>query len=372
MRADFVAVLAENYLLKNDAWKYDIMPEVQDGKNVADFIDPDIIARLEELEAEEERLEAAGFYDDEDDVRLPLALPHRTLTDSVCSSPQLDSDEDAIRTAASAIRDKKAHIRLVNAQKNKLQNRPVIPRTVQTRNLSDMTKKLTEAGYDPSNLEERARVLAKARGLIGADSRKRTAGDMDVDEGSDEEWGDDGEEGDEMEVDGEGVSRKRAKTSIVSKGKRTPGTDRQIAGLKDAEVRRFLLIVGLSVADLAFLYSKRPRRSSCVRFTSVDPIDWPRLPSRIVTSERRCPNICSLERVRPFSSSRFRLGWLLTLFVSCRKGRKDQPSLSGGGSGARRGEGGRRRCWSRGPLYFSEFAITFPSAQLLPIRALGV
>lgn len=50
------------------------MPEVLNGKNVADFIDPDIIARLEELEAEEERLEAGGFYDDEDDVRLLLPV----------------------------------------------------------------------------------------------------------------------------------------------------------------------------------------------------------------------------------------------------------------------------------------------------------
>lgn len=297
---------AENYLLKNDAWKYDIMPEVQDGKNVADFIDPDIIARLEELEAEEERLEAAGFYDDEDDVRfLSLYLDELVADLGGFLLTQLDSDEDAIRTAASAIRDKKAHIRLVNAQKNKLQNRPVIPRTVQTRNLSDMTKKLTEAGYDPSNLEERARVLAKARGLIGADSRKRTAGDMDVDEdGSDgEEWGDDGEDGEEMEVDGDGVSRKRAKTSIVSKGKRTPGTDRQIAGLKDAEVRFFLFPVGWASAKLISrshpFFSKRPRLSSCVLSTSVDPIDRPRLRSRIVTSEPRCPNISSPERVRP-------------------------------------------------------------------------
>jgi nucleolar GTP-binding protein len=46
------------------------MPELQDGKNVADFIDPDIVARLDELEREEERLEASGFYDDEDDVSL--------------------------------------------------------------------------------------------------------------------------------------------------------------------------------------------------------------------------------------------------------------------------------------------------------------
>lgn len=117
--------------------------------------------------------------------------------------------------------------------KNKLQNRPVIPRKVQTRTLSDMTRKLAEAGYDPSNLEERARVLAKARGLMDSESRKRSSGDME-DDGEDGEWGDES-----MEVDGESSSRKRAKTSIVNRGKRTPGTDRQVAGLKDAEVRPF-------------------------------------------------------------------------------------------------------------------------------------
>ena len=49
------------------------MPEVQDGKNVADFIDPDIVAKLEALEEEEERLEAADFYDDEDEVSFDVS-----------------------------------------------------------------------------------------------------------------------------------------------------------------------------------------------------------------------------------------------------------------------------------------------------------
>ena len=69
-------------MLKDPSWKYDIMPEVQDGKNIADFIDPDIVEKLEELEREEERLEAAGFYDDEDEVRSHSIPSSRSLTDS--------------------------------------------------------------------------------------------------------------------------------------------------------------------------------------------------------------------------------------------------------------------------------------------------
>jgi len=59
---------AENYLLVNDEWKNDIIPEIMDGKNIADFIDPDIAEKLEALEREEEILEAEGFYDDHEDM----------------------------------------------------------------------------------------------------------------------------------------------------------------------------------------------------------------------------------------------------------------------------------------------------------------
>lgn len=44
------------------------MPEIMDGKNVADFIDADIAEKLEALEREEEKLQAEGFYDSEEDM----------------------------------------------------------------------------------------------------------------------------------------------------------------------------------------------------------------------------------------------------------------------------------------------------------------
>jgi len=51
----------------------DIMPEIMDGKNIADFIDPDIAEKLEAFEREEEKLQAEGFYDnDEEMVILPF------------------------------------------------------------------------------------------------------------------------------------------------------------------------------------------------------------------------------------------------------------------------------------------------------------
>lgn len=64
-------IFSANYLLADDEWKFDTMPEIMDGKNVADFIDADIAEKLEALEREEEKLQAEGFYDSEEDMVSP-------------------------------------------------------------------------------------------------------------------------------------------------------------------------------------------------------------------------------------------------------------------------------------------------------------
>ena len=56
------------YFVKDEE-KYDIIPEIINGKNIADYIDEDIFDKLEQLEKEEELREAAGVYDS-DDVRI--------------------------------------------------------------------------------------------------------------------------------------------------------------------------------------------------------------------------------------------------------------------------------------------------------------
>ena len=44
----------EEFKLENPDWNYDIWPEIMDGKNVFDFIDKDILSKVEALEKEEE------------------------------------------------------------------------------------------------------------------------------------------------------------------------------------------------------------------------------------------------------------------------------------------------------------------------------
>lgn len=60
--------LKGDYLLENPEWKYDRIPEIFDGKNIYDYVDPDIEARLQALEEEEEKLEAEGYYDSDEEI----------------------------------------------------------------------------------------------------------------------------------------------------------------------------------------------------------------------------------------------------------------------------------------------------------------
>ena len=63
MGDDYVLDLQKNYDLPNDDHKYDIVPETWCGHNIADYVDPDIMKKLEALEKEEELREKAGVYD---------------------------------------------------------------------------------------------------------------------------------------------------------------------------------------------------------------------------------------------------------------------------------------------------------------------
>jgi len=55
-------------ILEDDSWKYDVIPEIMDGHNVIDFVDPDIDKRLEELEKEEGLLLAESALRDDEQV----------------------------------------------------------------------------------------------------------------------------------------------------------------------------------------------------------------------------------------------------------------------------------------------------------------
>jgi len=154
--------MTENYLLENPDWKMDKIPEIYDGKNVYDFIDPDIEQKLAELEAEEEQLQGSGFYDEPEDIE--------------------DEEEAEIRTKADYIREQQALIRNAARSRKSTKNRAVIPRSAgQGKKLSDMEAHLDKLGLDSSSISARARSISRGRAAARA---AKDADSMDLDEGS--------------------------------------------------------------------------------------------------------------------------------------------------------------------------------------------
>ncbi|CAF9918097.1 MAG: Nucleolar GTP-binding protein 1 [Alectoria fallacina] len=151
--------LKDQYKVDDEDWRYDRVPEVFDGKNVCDFIDPDIETKLAALEEEEEKLEAKGYYDSDEDVE--------------------NADEADIRMKAELIREKREEIRNEARMRKSLKNRALIPRRSQPKKLSVMEDSLDKLGFDTTAISARAR--SRSRGRSALRSRTGTEDAMDVD-----------------------------------------------------------------------------------------------------------------------------------------------------------------------------------------------
>ncbi|KAM0458152.1 hypothetical protein ACHAPV_001524 [Trichoderma viride] len=154
MRAD--------WMLKNPEWKYDKMPEVFDGKNVYDYVDPDIEAKLAALEEEEERLEQEGYYESDEDIE--------------------DDEEAEIMRKAELIREKQQLIRNEARMKKRLKNQAIIPRKYVKKGLTEMEDALDSLGVDTTEITERARATAiRTRGRSLSRAATADTDGMDVD-----------------------------------------------------------------------------------------------------------------------------------------------------------------------------------------------
>ena len=143
--------------------------------------------------------------------------------------------------------------------KKKLKNRPVLPRTAALTTLSEMTEKLTKAGYDPSRIVERATLIAKSRGAQAQLAKKRKRDEeMDVDEDGAEVDGD----ADWMDVDEEGAIGKRRKSNsgsavaVTAARLHAPKTNRTTAGMRDETV---------GGSPITTLCSTDPYHSKCLK-----------------------------------------------------------------------------------------------------------
>ncbi|KAH0535469.1 nucleolar GTP-binding protein 1 [Cotesia glomerata] len=122
MGDDYILDLKKNYDIEGDQ-KYDIIPEIWEGHNVADYIDPEIFDKLNELERAEELRIASGIYD--------------------YKVPELTETMKDIRAMAQQIREKIA-IDKQESLVNKQSTKPVMPRTSVARGRDRSVRKLRD------------------------------------------------------------------------------------------------------------------------------------------------------------------------------------------------------------------------------------
>lgn len=161
----YSASLKKHYILADDEWKEDIMPEILDGHNVYDFVDPDILHRLEELEREE------GMR----------------LADEAEDDFEMDGEEltPAEREALAEIRRRKCLlIQEHRIKKSTAGSKPIVPRKFdKDRKFTTerMGRQLTKLGLDPSAAIDRARSKSRGRKRQRSPEVVREGDDMDVD-----------------------------------------------------------------------------------------------------------------------------------------------------------------------------------------------
>ena len=188
--------LQTHWELKQPEWVNDIIPEIMDGKNILDFVDPEIESRLAELEEEEEQ--RVQLADLEADEKASLAA---------MEDPESVEASRKVAALAKTIRKKKGIIK-EKARVAKKNNHPTMSRAVAARakSVGDFVEHMGEMGVKTSkaalrNLAAAAKVkVGGADALPARDRRSRSADAPATREGR-SLTRDDGR-GDSMDVDG--------------------------------------------------------------------------------------------------------------------------------------------------------------------------
>jgi len=146
---DYVLDLQKYWDLMNEDEKHDIIPEIWEGHNIADYIDPEIMKNLLDLEKEEELKEKAGEYETDEESE--------------------DEEMQEIRQLAKQIKERKK-LKII-ASKNKDVHGPRMPRTATKVERKTLEKEMGDLGLDMTDKDgthyaenaRRSRSVAKKR-----------------------------------------------------------------------------------------------------------------------------------------------------------------------------------------------------------------
>jgi len=167
----------EQYDLADPEWRFDAIPQILDGKNIADYVDPDIEAKLLLLEEEEQQLQAE--YD-------------------AANMESMDDDASLNEMEKAAVTEIRDRIKITRKYKERPggNNRPVLPREVRGRakdkhdidaklDGNAIEKRMEKYGVDASKMVERGRKRERE----GPRERRRkesAAADREMEHGDEE------------------------------------------------------------------------------------------------------------------------------------------------------------------------------------------
>jgi nucleolar GTP-binding protein len=225
----YFADIKKHHMLDKEEWRYDFVPEIMDGKNIADFIDPDIERRLAELEREEESIlskEAQMKALGEERKRKREAKERGEEVSDISEDDDEDEDselDEELREKGEMIRKNRKLI-MNDRRMMKTNNKAVLPRTVQAgrRDINVAADFLEARRINSERFEEIARIGDKKM----KERRKRNIegieGGIDV---SDDEA--EMEDGNDQETAEQRRKRLIAKAHSVAKRKEDEEQDEQ-------------------------------------------------------------------------------------------------------------------------------------------------
>ena len=161
---NFHIPVEEHYMLLKEEWRYDKFPEFYNGSNVLDFYDPEITAKLNELEKEEEEL-----------------LKMEDLQDEVMDEPEGGLSLSELKISLKEVRSKKAIYKLNHKLKSKLTAHK------HSHNLSEMTEDLIAKGFavNKESLRSRSKVRKTLADIEGGQDKLAKRALADSDDGED-------------------------------------------------------------------------------------------------------------------------------------------------------------------------------------------
>ncbi|KAK7092444.1 GTP-binding protein 4-like [Littorina saxatilis] len=147
---DYILDLRKEWDLANPDEKYDKIPEIFLGKNVADYVDPNIDQKLAKLLEEEKLREEAGFY----------------------HFPSDDEDEKELEAKLTVIRERRM-LKQLEAVDKRNNNRSIMPRSASLASEHRGRKRKREASEGPSE-GAATRSVSRAHGKPRSQSRDQS------------------------------------------------------------------------------------------------------------------------------------------------------------------------------------------------------